>query len=338
MAITDKKITSGEIADRHVQRQPDRLEGTASQNKAVFDSLPEFTAKRYNEALDEIQSEFSNSDRKLADVREDLLEEIHSNPQIDPEQERKTAYNKDFEDDSDNIQPDGIASAGFSGKVARADHVHPENPYAVLTDSIGDVYIQNELDEENTHEANLDVQGHTTVHGRLILPSASTGIRFDSIYNLRLFNGTFYVGHGATPTIIDGTPIDFNTAFTVEGHDSVVGTMLSGSDTKEIQSGSSFVNTGVTITLGKGSWVVNFSVRFASNNTGVRKIALYTNEALSASVSGTNAAPSGYVTHVNSSCSVRITLSDSYTYRIYVLQNSGVSLSCDIYWRAMRVA
>lgn len=37
----------------------------------------------------------------------------------------KSAYNKNFEDISSNIEMDGVASAGNSENVARADHVHP---------------------------------------------------------------------------------------------------------------------------------------------------------------------------------------------------------------------
>ena len=57
MAILDNKITSGEIANAHVQKQPNRLTGTPQENKAVFDTLPELIADKYNSALEEIKTE-----------------------------------------------------------------------------------------------------------------------------------------------------------------------------------------------------------------------------------------------------------------------------------------
>lgn len=76
MAITDKKITSGEINKSHVQKQPDRLTGTAQENKSVFDTLPELIAKKYNEALDEIIGAFSSQNSKVETINEVLNERM----------------------------------------------------------------------------------------------------------------------------------------------------------------------------------------------------------------------------------------------------------------------
>lgn len=76
MAITDKKITSGEINKSHVQKQPDRLTGTAQENKSVFDTLPELIAKKHNEALDEIVSAFSSQNTKVETINATLNERM----------------------------------------------------------------------------------------------------------------------------------------------------------------------------------------------------------------------------------------------------------------------
>ena len=76
MAITDKKITSGEINKSHVQKQPDRLTGTAQENKSVFDTLPELIARKHNEALDEIVSAFSSQNTKVDTVNAALNERM----------------------------------------------------------------------------------------------------------------------------------------------------------------------------------------------------------------------------------------------------------------------
>lgn len=76
MAITDKKITSGEINKSHVQKQPDRLTGTAQENKSVFDTLPELIATKHNEALDEIVSAFSSQNTKVETINATLNERM----------------------------------------------------------------------------------------------------------------------------------------------------------------------------------------------------------------------------------------------------------------------
>lgn len=76
MAITDKKITSGEINKSHVQKQPDRLTGTAQENKSVFDTLPELIATKHNEALDEIVSAFSSQNTKVETINAVLNERM----------------------------------------------------------------------------------------------------------------------------------------------------------------------------------------------------------------------------------------------------------------------
>lgn len=76
MAITDKKITSGEINKSHVQSQPPRLTGTAKQNQKVFDTLPELIATKYNEALDEIVSAFSSQNTKVETINAVLNERM----------------------------------------------------------------------------------------------------------------------------------------------------------------------------------------------------------------------------------------------------------------------
>lgn len=203
MAITDKKITSGEINKSHVQKQPDRLTGTAQENKSVFDTLPELIAKKHNEALDEIVGAFSSQNSKVETINEVLNERMDeitgsANPLVplgmyatlaelqeahptgekgdawligdytsnvaymwDVDHEQwvnagalaegngfKSAYNRSFEDVASNIQMDGTASAGSSFKVARADHVHPND--ATKADLQDGYVVDEQLLEQTT--------------------------------------------------------------------------------------------------------------------------------------------------------------------------------------------
>lgn len=59
MAITDHKITDGDIAAVHVEAQPTVLRGSALQNKRVFDAYSDMIVEHFNDALDEISSDTS---------------------------------------------------------------------------------------------------------------------------------------------------------------------------------------------------------------------------------------------------------------------------------------
>jgi hypothetical protein len=47
-----------------------------------------------------------------------------------------TAFNKNFETSSSNIQMDGVASVGSSSNIARADHIHPSDTSKLNTNSV----------------------------------------------------------------------------------------------------------------------------------------------------------------------------------------------------------
>lgn len=57
MSIKDLKITDQNVQNTYVQSQPDRLTGTAQQNKAVFDAFPQLIRQRFNELLELLTAE-----------------------------------------------------------------------------------------------------------------------------------------------------------------------------------------------------------------------------------------------------------------------------------------
>ena len=50
----DLKVTSGEVAANNVKSAPDRLQGTATENKNIFDKLVELFVGKYNDLLEEL--------------------------------------------------------------------------------------------------------------------------------------------------------------------------------------------------------------------------------------------------------------------------------------------
>lgn len=54
MAITDYKITTGEVNSNHVKNAPNVLTGTAQTNKNYFDKLPELIVSKHNNLIDAI--------------------------------------------------------------------------------------------------------------------------------------------------------------------------------------------------------------------------------------------------------------------------------------------
>lgn len=61
MAITDYKITQGEVDDNKVESAPDVLSDTPSENKKVFDQLVKVFIAKYNDLIDNINSDFVDS-------------------------------------------------------------------------------------------------------------------------------------------------------------------------------------------------------------------------------------------------------------------------------------
>ncbi len=52
--LQDKKITQEQINTRNVKSAPNRLKGTATENKNIFDRLIEFLINKFNELVDEL--------------------------------------------------------------------------------------------------------------------------------------------------------------------------------------------------------------------------------------------------------------------------------------------
>ena len=56
MAISDYTITDAQINAAHVAAQPTVLQGTAAQNKAVFDNYPELIKDHFNGLITELSN------------------------------------------------------------------------------------------------------------------------------------------------------------------------------------------------------------------------------------------------------------------------------------------
>lgn len=61
MAITDYKITQGEVDDNKVESAPDVLSDTPTNNKKIFDQLVKVFIAKYNDLIDNINSDFVDS-------------------------------------------------------------------------------------------------------------------------------------------------------------------------------------------------------------------------------------------------------------------------------------
>ena len=84
MSIQEQKITEAAIAANGVQSQPDKLTGTAAQNKKVFDNLVTAVVKeRFNALIDELMGADAAGQLGIAAITgysasnvQDALEEI----------------------------------------------------------------------------------------------------------------------------------------------------------------------------------------------------------------------------------------------------------------------
>lgn len=65
MALETYKITSGEIAQVHVEAQDTVLKGTPLQNKQVFDAYPDLITGKFNNLCDYIGTQTPSGDAGL---------------------------------------------------------------------------------------------------------------------------------------------------------------------------------------------------------------------------------------------------------------------------------
>lgn len=130
--------------------------------------------------------------------------------------------------------------------------------------------------------------------------------------------------------------ITMNEPLIVEGHSTPIGTEKTANKTQNIESGTSWVTTGCSLSLEAGSWIVTGSVSYTSNTTGRRGIAINKGGTTLDSTMVLTNPTSNSVTKLVTSLAV--SLSSTTTVAVYGLQASGSALSQTTYMRAVRVA
>ena len=123
-----------------------------------------------------------------------------------------------------------------------------------------------------------------------------------------------------------------------EGHGSWIGYQTNRySGTQDMATGTSWIATGRSLTLGAGTWHVEGSIAYAANSTGRRGAEIYVDGSgnIGASQQSQDATSAG-VTRVATSATVVLTAST--VVRLYGFQNSGDLLSQTSYFVATRIA
>ena len=115
----------------------------------------------------------------------------------------------------------------------------------------------------------------------------------------------------------------------VQGHSSAIGSRVAQTDVEvnSIASGGSLKDTGCSVDLTAGVWIIDYYARFPANATGYRGIRLaYGSEALTRSDIFCQASDSGTVT-TRLAGSVVQTISADRNYKIQVMQGSGSAMN-----------
>lgn len=125
----------------------------------------------------------------------------------------------------------------------------------------------------------------------------------------------------------------------VEGHSSVIGSILTKNGTKSIASGSNdYVSTGVTISLPAGSWAVTYSVSYPGNSTGNRAAVLYY-DGTKITCSECKMAPVSNAERVlNGTMFVENPTSSNKSATVYTWSTATAALTATVYMRAIRIA
>lgn len=124
----------------------------------------------------------------------------------------------------------------------------------------------------------------------------------------------------------------------IDGHSSEVGSIITATNTKSIATTSSFVTSGCSLTIPAGSWVICYGASWEEDSTttsGRRAVELYTSSYVSYTRIVT---PAGISSDIQQRGAFPVNRSSSTTYYVYVLQNSGKSISCTANIYAIRVA
>lgn len=108
--------------------------------------------------------------------------------------------------------------------------------------------------------------------------------------------------------------------------------------TQNMATGTSWITTGRTISLSKGTWLIEGEIAFASNSTGRRGACVHVPSGVLVKSQHTENAVSGAVTRLATSASVVLTGSSNTTVSIYGFQNSGGALSATTTIQATRIA
>ena len=138
MALTDYKITSGEIIANKIREggAPDRLDGTAGENKKVFDRLPLKIAEKYNGAVDMISDEFITQRAYIDSIRSLVEEEI--------------------DDFSGGVTP--LIPKGMYETLAELEEAHP-------TGSVGDAWLVGDSTSNTAYIWDEDQEAWVNVGG-----------------------------------------------------------------------------------------------------------------------------------------------------------------------------
>lgn len=115
----------------------------------------------------------------------------------------------------------------------------------------------------------------------------------------------------------------------VQGHSSAIGSRVAQTDVEvnSIASGGSLKDTGCSVDLTAGVWIIDYYARFPANATGYRGIRLaYGSKALTRSDIFCQASDSGTVT-TRLAGSVVQTISADRNYKIQVMQGSGSAMN-----------
>lgn len=136
-----------------------------------------------------------------------------------------------------------------------------------------------------------------------------------------------------------GTATIFSGQVRVEGHGTQIGFTNSGSGSKSISSGTSFVSLSDSITISPGTYVlIGHAIFPAGSSTGVRALQWYSVTGATATNNSSVAqyATTGFTGRVQTVEIVNI--SSSTAYRLNCFQSTGRAVEVEYTWRLVRIA
>lgn len=186
MSIKDLTITDQNVQSTYVQSQPDRLTGTAQQNKAVFDAFPQLIRQRFNELLELLTAESGAGEIPVGPIEGVTAETVQQ--ALEAIQQNLTAYINKIKATTGAAE---VGVSAISGMQAQNVQKALEELRKAIDDSVSGIIPGGSITPDMLSEPiPIRKGGHGETTAQAALAALGAGVRPNELDN------AYFVGGG----------------------------------------------------------------------------------------------------------------------------------------------